>query len=188
MLINIINFISLSLSLSFRVMLWGLQSRNTYKYHLILVGLVVLRGMAIRFIHITLYQVNIHSWDCLFSYRDLYLLAVGLWGYTQIVILFLLLSPQLQHHALGALEVKSLTLRGPLSRIQLTLSDKSCLGGWRQRRVAPVSPQGWVAPSTTLPVSPPPLARGTEEGTSARVPRPKGKRRPSARHPAAHGK
>ena len=49
------------------------------------------------------------------------------------------------------------------------------------RRLAAVprgisSTSGWVAPAAPLPVSPPPLARGTEDGTSARVPVPKGKR------------
>ena len=139
MLINIINSISLSLSL--RVILWGLRSRNTYKYHLILVGLVVLRGMAIRFTHITLYQVNIHSWDCLFSYRDLLLVSCKLVGIYSVIFVLVCSLPQFQHHALGALEVRSLALRGLLSCVQLTLSDKSCLGGWRQRRVAPVPPQ-----------------------------------------------
>ena len=39
------------------------------------------------------------------------------------------------------------------------------------------STSGWVAPITTLPVSPPPLEKGHEEGTIASVPKPKGKRR-----------
>ena len=38
------------------------------------------------------------------------------------------------------------------------------------------STSGWVAPSTTLPVTPPPLERGTEESASRIVPsKPKGK-------------
>ena len=36
---------------------------------------------------------------------------------------------------------------------------------------------GWVAPIATLPVTPPPLERGTEEGTLQSVSKRKGKRR-----------
>ena len=39
------------------------------------------------------------------------------------------------------------------------------------------SSAGWVAPIATLPVTPPPLERGTEEGTLQSVPKRKGKRR-----------
>ena len=39
------------------------------------------------------------------------------------------------------------------------------------------SPAGWVAPTATLPVTPPPLERGTEEGTLQSVAKRKGKRR-----------
>ena len=132
--------------------------------------------MAIRFTHITLYQVNIHSWDCLFCYRDLYLLAVGLWGYTQIVIFCsYLLSPT-------APAPCSRCIGGQVARLARPFESRPVDPVRRElfRRLAAAQSgssytSGWVAPSTTLPVSPPPLARGTEEGTSARVPRPKGK-------------
>ena len=77
--------------------------------------------------------------------------------------------PQLQHHAPGVLEVRSLALLAPSSRDpvfrQLAASSGTS------------STSGWVAPITTLPVSPPPLEKGHEEGTIASVPKPKGKRR-----------
>ena len=124
------------------MILWGLRSRNTYKYHLILVGLVVLRSTAIRFYTHNPVPVNIHCRDLFVSYRDLYLLAIGLWEYTQMVIFVLVCYlPQLQHHALGALEVRSLALLGPSSLDQLTLSGENCTGGWQQLPVAPVPPQ-----------------------------------------------
>ena len=42
------------------------------------------------------------------------------------------------------------------------------------------STSGWVAPSTTLPVTPPPLEKGTEESALRIVPsKPKGKRKRS---------
>ena len=140
MLINIIN--SLYRSLSLLVVLWGLRSRNTYKYHLVLVGLVVLRSTAIRFYTHNPVPVNIHCRDLFVSYRDLCLLAIGLWEYIQVVIFVLVCYlPQLQHHALGALEVRSLTLLGPSSLDQWTLSGGNCTGGWQQLPVAPVPPQ-----------------------------------------------
>ena len=117
MLTNIIN--SLSFSLSILVILWGLRSRNTYKYHLILVGLVTLRGTAIRFYTHNPVPVNIHCRDLFVSYRDLYLLAIGLWEYIQMVIFVLVCYlPQLQHHAPGASEGRSLAL---LARSSLDL-------------------------------------------------------------------
>ena len=140
MLINIINFLYRSLSLL--VILWGLRSCNTYKYLLILVGLVVLRSTAIRFYAHNPVPVNVHCRNLFVSYRDLYLLAVGLWEYTQIVIFVLVCYlPQLQHHTLGALEGRLLALLAPSSLDQWTLSGGNCTGGWQQLPVAPVPPQ-----------------------------------------------
>ena len=114
---------------------------------------------------------------CLLSYRDLYLFSCRLVGmYSDSNCFSYLLSP---------------TAPAPHSR---------CIGGqvarfarpFESRPVDPIrrevyrqlaassgssSTSGWVAPTSTLPVSPPPLARGTEEGTLESVPKPKGKRR-----------
>ena len=144
MLINIIN--SLSLSLSILVILWGLRSCNTYKYHLILVGLVMLRGTAIRFYTHNPVPVNIHCRDSFVSYRDLYLLALGLWGFVKMVICVLVYCLlQLQHHAPGASEGRSLALLARSSLDLWTLSGENCSGGWRQLLVVLVPPQaGWL--------------------------------------------
>ena len=138
-------FISSFLSLSLLVMLWGLRRRNTYKCHLVFVGLVALRGIAIRFYTHNPVPVNMHCRDLFISYRDFYLLAIGLWGFVKIVICVLVYYlPQLQHHAPGASESRSLALLAR-SRVDLwTLLGESCTGGWRQLQVALVPPQaGW---------------------------------------------
>ena len=96
-------------------------------------------GTAIRFYTLNPVPVNIHCRDLFVSYRDLYLLAVGLWEYNQIVIVVLICYlPQLQHHALGASEVRSLALLGPSSLDLWTLSGENCIGGWQQLPVTPV--------------------------------------------------
>ena len=102
-------------------------------------------GTVIRFYTLNPVPVNIHCRGLFVSYRDLYLLAIGLWGCNKIVIVVLICYlPQVQHHALGASEVRSLALLA-LSSVDLwTLSGETCIGGWRQLLVAPVPPQaGW---------------------------------------------
>ena len=138
----------------------------------------MLGDTASRYPHITLLPVDMHSLGIyLLSYRDLYMFSCRLVGMNSDGNCFpYLLSP---------------TAPAPRSR---------CIGSqvarfarpFESRPVDPVrrevfqqlaassgtsSTSGWVAPITTPPVSPPPLARGTEEGTTASVPRPKGKRR-----------
>ena len=126
-------------------MLWGLRRRNTYKCHLVFVGLVALRGIAIRFYTHNPVPVNMHCRDLFISYRDFYLLAIGLWGFVKIVICVLVYYlPQLQHHAPGASESRSLALLARSSLDLWTRSGENCIGGWRQLQVAPVPPQaGW---------------------------------------------
>ena len=138
--------------------------------------MVVLGDTASRYPLITLLPVDMHSLGIyLLSYRDLYMFRCRLVGMNSDGNCFLyLLSP---------------TAPAPRSR---------CIGSqvarfarpFKSRPVDPIrrevfrqlaassgtsSTSGWVAPITTLPVSPPPLARGTEEGTTASVPKPKGK-------------
>ena len=181
---------SLSLSLSLSLSWWFYGScggatlvKITYFGWLVKPG-----GTAIRFYTLNPVPVNIHCRDLFVSYRDLYLLAVGLWECTQIVIVVLICYlPQLQHHAFGASEVRSLALLGPSSLRPVDPVRRELYRRLAAASSGTSSTSGWVAPAATLPVSPPPLARGTEDGTSARVPRPKGKRRLSARHPAAPG-
>ena len=106
---------------------------------------MVLRSTAIRFHTHNPVPVNIHCRDLFVSYRDLYLLAIGLWEYIQMVIFVLVCYlPQLQHHAPGASEGRSLALLARSSLDLWTLSGGICIGGWRQLPVAPVPPQaGW---------------------------------------------
>ena len=138
----------------------------------------MLGDTASRYPLITLLPVDMHSLVIyLLSYRDLYMFSCRLVGMNSDGNCFpYLLSP---------------TAPAPRSR---------CIGSqvarfprlFESRPVDPIrrevfrqlaassgssSTSGWVAPITTLPVSPPPLARGTEEGTTASVPKPKGKRR-----------
>ena len=74
-----------------------------------------------------------------------YLLAVGLWGFVKIVMYVLVCYlPQLQHHAPGASESRSLALLARLRVDLWTLLGENCTGGWRQLKVAVVPPQaGW---------------------------------------------
>ena len=138
----------------------------------------MLGDTASRYPLITLLPVDMHNLGIyLLSYRDLYMFSCRLVGMNSDGKCFpYLLSP---------------TAPAPRSR---------CIGSqvarfarpFESRPVDPVrqkvfrqlaassgtsSTSGWVAPTTTLPVSPPPLVRGTEEGTNASVPKPKGKRR-----------
>ena len=162
---------------------------NAYKYHQFFSshsldnhGLVISscwtvmpRDMASRYKHNSV-PVNIHNLgSCLLSYRDLYLFSYRVVGmYSDINCCSCLLFP---------------TAPAPHTR---------CIGGqvarfarpFESRPVDPVrreyykqlaascgssSTSGWVTPTGTLPVSPPPLAKGTEEA-SGPVPRPKGRR------------
>ena len=107
--------------------------------------MVAIRDIAIRFYTHNPVPVNMHCMDLFISYRDFYLLAIGLWGLVKIVICVLVCYlPQLQHHAPGASESRSLALLAR-SRLDLwTLLGESGTGGWRQHQVALVPPQaGW---------------------------------------------
>ena len=107
--------------------------------------MVAIRDIAIRFYTHNPVPVNMHCGDLFISYRDFYLLAIGLWGFVKIVMWVLVCYlPQLQHHAPGASESRSLALLACLRVDLWTLLGESCSGGWRQYHVALVPPQaGW---------------------------------------------
>ena len=128
------------------------RSRNVHGVHqLFSISLspsdvmVAIRDIAIRFYTHNPVPVNMHCMDLFISYRDFYLLAIGLWGLVKIVICVLVCYlPQLQHHAPGASESRSLALLARLRVDLWTLLGESCSGGWRQLQVALVPPQaGW---------------------------------------------
>ena len=83
---------------------------------------------------------------------------------------------QLQLHAPGASESRSLALLARLRVDLWTLLGESCSGGWRQLQVALVPPQAGWPQRHHCRFHHPPLAKGTEDGTPTKVPRPKGKR------------
>ena len=107
--------------------------------------MVAIRDIAIRSYTHNPVPVNMHCMDLFISYRDFYLLAIGLWGLVKIVICVLVCYlPQLQHHAPGASESRSLALFARLRVDLWTLLGESCSGGWRQLQVSLVPPQaGW---------------------------------------------
>ena len=108
--------------------------------------MVAIRGKTIRFYTHNPVPVNMHCRDLFISYRDFYLLAIGLWGFVKIVMYVLVCYlPQLQHHAPGASESRSLALLARLRVDLWTLLGENCTGGWRQLPVALVPPQArWL--------------------------------------------
>ena len=147
-----------------------------WSYLILLDG--VLGDTASRYPLITLLPVDMHSLRIyLLSYRDFYMFSCRTVGMKSDGNCFpYLLSPT-----------------APAPRTRCIGSQVACFARpFESRPADPVrrevfrqlaatsgtgSTSGWLAPTTTLPVSPPPLQRGNEEGTIESVPKPKGKRR-----------
>ena len=138
----------------------------------------MLGDTASRYPLITLLPVDMHSLGIyLLTYRDFYLLSYRTVGMKSDGNCFpYLLSPT-------APAPRTRCIGGQVARFARPFESRSADPVRREvfRQLAVTSgtgsTSGWVAPITTLPVSPPPLEKGNEEGTTASVPKPKGKRR-----------
>ena len=150
--------------------------------HLTLILLdTVVKGTASRYPLITLLRIGIHSCrNYLLNYRDFYVLS-----YRTVGVRIdgnccpYLLSPT-------APAPRSRCIGSQVARFARPFESRPTDPVRREvyRQLAAnsgtASTSGWVAPSTTLPVTPPPLERGTEESTSSAVPsKIKGKRKRS---------
>ena len=150
--------------------------------HLTLILLdTVVKGTASRYPLITLLRIGIHSCrNYLLSYRDFYVLS-----YRTVGVKIdgnccpYLLSPT-------APAPRTRCIGSQVARFARPFESRPTDPVRREvyRQLAAnsgtASTSGWVAPSTTLPVTPPPLERGTEESTSRVVPsKTKGKRKRS---------
>ena len=121
--------------------------------------------------------VNIHRLGiCFISHRDLYLFSYRPGGiYSDSNCYSYLLSPTAPAPSSSCIGEQVARFATPFRPDLLTQKER--IVKQLAASSGSSSTSGWVAPTTTLPVSPPPLARGTEEGTLGSLPRPKGKQR-----------
>ena len=92
--------------------------------------------------------------------------------------------PQLPHHAPGVSEARSLALLVPFEARPVDPVRREVFRQLAETS-GTASTSGWVAPSATLPTTPPPLERSTEKSASRTLPsKSKGKRKRSSK---AHG-
>ena len=135
----------------------------------------VVKGTASRYPLITLLQIGIHN---LLSYRDFYVLSYRTVGVkTDGNCCPYLLSPTAPSTRCIGYSVAHFA-----RPFESRPTDPVRREVYRQLAAnsGTASTFGWVAPSTTLPVTPPPLERSTEESTSSIVPsKIKGKRKRS---------
>ena len=142
-------------------------------------GILVTKGTANINTHITLLQVDIHSpRNCLFSYRDSYVLSFRTVGMKLDGNCFpYLLSPTVSAPRTRCLGTQVACFAGPF---ESRPADPIRREVFRLLAVSnsTASSSGWVAPTTTLVVTPPSLERGLEESASSILSLPpKGKRR-----------
>ena len=139
--------------------------------------MVVLGDTASRYPLITLLPVDMHSLGIyLLSYRDIFMFSYRTVGMNSDGNCFpYLLSPRAPAPCTRCIGSQAARFARPF---ESQPADPVRREVFRQLAATSGtgSTSGWVAPITTLPVSPPPLVRGTEEGTTASVPKPKGKR------------
>ena len=139
----------------------------------------VTKGTANRYALITLLQIDIHSHrDCLLSYREFYMLSFRTVGVKLDSNCFpCLLSPTVSAPRTRCVGSQVARFAGPF---ESRPADPIRREIFRQLAVSSniASSLGWVAPTATLAVTPPPLERGLEKSASPKLPLPpKGKRR-----------
>ena len=142
-----------------------------YIYIYLICWLVVVGDMASRYPLITLLQVDMHSLGIyLLSYRDSYMFSYRILG----MISDGNCSPYLL--SLTAPAPRTRCLGSQVARFARPFESRPADPVRREvfRQLAAncgtTSTSGWVAPTTTLPTTPPPLERGTEERASRTVP------------------
>ena len=129
---------------------------------------------------ITLLQVDIHSSrSCVFSYRDFYVLSFRTVGINWIVIVFpYLLSPTVSAPCTRCIGAQVARFARPFEARPTDPVRREVFRQLADSNSTVSASSGWVAPTATLVVSPPPLARGLEESASTGLPLPpKGKKR-----------
>ena len=139
----------------------------------------VTKGTAKVYTLITLLQVDIHSpRNCLFSYRDFYVLSFRTVGMKlDGNCCPYLLSPTVSAPRTRCIGAQVARFAGPF---ESRPADPIRREVFRQLADSnsTASSSGWVAPTATLVVTPPPLERGLEKSASGQLPLPpKGKRR-----------
>ena len=153
--------------------------------HLILILLdTVTKGTASRHPLITLLRIGIHSpRNYLLSYRDFCVLSFRTVG----VKLDSNCCPYLLSPTVSAPRTRC--LGSQVARFARPFESRPTDPIRREvywqlaANNSPASSSGWVAPSATLSVTPPPLERGTEESAPSKVP---SKPRTSVRGPCRH--
>ena len=139
----------------------------------------VTKGTASGYPLITLLQIDIHSpRNCLLSYRDFYMLSFRTVGMKlDSNCCPCLLSPTVSAPRTRFIGSQVAHFAGPF---ESRPADPIRREVYRQLAVSSssASSSGWVAPTATLAVTPPPLERGMEESATGQLPHPpKGKRR-----------
>ena len=139
----------------------------------------VTKGTASGYPLITLLQIDIHSpRNCLLSYRDFYVLSFRTVGMKlDSNCCPYLLSPTVSAPRTRCIGSQVARFAGPF---ESRPTDPIRREVFRQLAVnsSSASSSGWVAPTATLTVTPPPLEKGIVESASSQLPsKPKGKRR-----------
>ena len=139
----------------------------------------VTKGTASVYPLINLLQIDIHSpRNCLLSYRDICVLSFRTVGMKlDSNCCPYLLSPTVSTPRTRCIGSQVARFAGPF---ESRPADPIRREVYRQLAVnsSSASSSGWVSPTATLTVTPPPLERGTEKSTTGQLPYPpKGKRR-----------